>query len=247
MSGPRKQAKEALAVTEGGAAPILDPVSSGALPVSPDLGDAWVIVELAPDAIMVVDEHGHIVLANRAAEVMFGYDRDALVTLGVDALVPDGRRQAHRGQRAVYDSAPQSRPMGLGLDLWARRADGSEFPVEISLSSVTFGDGPRVVAIVREVTGHRASEQVAREQLVLADQERIGADLHGRVIERLFAAGMGIQSVLGRVEHPVAERLVSVIEELDDAIREIRSTVFQQTPESAHNVVPDAPGQTTRP
>ena len=61
---------------------------------------------------------------------------------------------------------------------------------------------------------------VTREQLVLADHERIGADLHGRVIERLFAAGMGIQSVLGRVDHPVAQRLVNVTEELDDAISE---------------------------
>jgi PAS domain S-box-containing protein len=208
----------------------LDPNSSGALTISPSLGDAWVIVELAPDAILVVDEHGHIVLANSAAEAMFGYDRQTLASLGVDALVPDGRRQAHRGQRAAYDASPRSRPMGLDLDMWARRADGTEFPVEISLSPVTFGDGSRVVAIVREETAHRASEKAAREGLVLADEERIAYDLQHRVVECLLAAGLGIQSVLGRVDEDVAKHLVDVAEELDDAIREIRDIVFHAGP-----------------
>ena len=147
---------------DGDGGPPAGPASSAALPTTPDLGDAWVIVELAPDAVLVVDEQGHIVLANRAAEDMFGYDRETLALLGLDALVPDGRREAHRGHRAAFDASPRTRPMGLDLDLWARHADGSEFPVEISLSPVTFGHGPRVVAIVREVTAHRASEQAIR-------------------------------------------------------------------------------------
>jgi PAS domain S-box-containing protein len=234
MPGPRKPAVGASAGRNGSAdpeaGPTFDPISSAALTVSPGLGDAWVIVELAPDAILVIDERGHIVLANSAAEVMFGYDRETLVSLGVDALVPDGRRQAHRGQRAAYDASPRRRPMGLDLDMWARRADGTEFPVEISLSPVTFGDGSRVVAIVREETAHRASEAATRERLVLADEERIAVDLQHRVIERLFAAGMRIQSVLGRVDEDVAKHLVDVTEELDDAIREIRNIVFQQAP-----------------
>src|SRR5579872_6226286 len=212
MAVPRKSEIGASSGGHGSAnpepSPIFDPVSAAGLTVSPSLGDAWVIVELAPDAIFVIDEHGHIVLANRAAESMFGYGRETLVSLGVDALVPDNRRHAHRGQRAAYHAAPRRRPIGLDLDIWARRADGTEFPVEISLSPVTFGDGARVVAIVREETARRANEQAARERLILADEERVAGDLQNRVIKRLFAAGMGIQSILGRVDQEVAQHLV---------------------------------------
>jgi hypothetical protein len=115
-------------------------------------------------------------------------------------------------------------------------ADGSEFPVEISLSPVTFGDGPRVVAIVREVTAHRATEQVIRQRLVLADEERIGAELRHNVINRLFIAGMDIQAVVVRVEPEVARRLVAVADELDLAIREIRDTVLPPLREPDHPV-----------
>jgi len=78
---------------------------------------------------------------------MFGYGRESFATLNVDDLVPDGHREAHRGRRAAFAALPQIRPMGVGLDLWARGADGSVFPVRISLSPVTFGQGPRVVAM----------------------------------------------------------------------------------------------------
>ena len=126
MSEPRKQVMGPSEAEHGTAGPKERPIprSDGSAVVARNLGEAWVIVELAPDAIMVIDEQGHIVLANRAAETMFGYDREALVRLGVDALVPQADRQAHRGHRDTYDASPQTRPMGLDLDLKARRADG---------------------------------------------------------------------------------------------------------------------------
>ena len=213
---------------------VVEPVSSPRPPSAPELGDAWVIVELAPDAVLVVDQRGRIELANRAAEVMFGYDREALAVLGVDALVPNGRREAHRGHRAAFDASPQARPMGLDLDLWGRRADGSEFPVEVSLSPVTFGHGARMIALVRDVTDHRASEQVVRDRLVLADEERIGAGLRHGVITRLFGAGLSIQAVASRLEPEVAQRLLDVAGELDLAIQEIRDTVFLPPSEPEH-------------
>jgi len=208
--------------------------------VTPRLGQAfgWTIVELAPDAIFVIDDCGQVLVANRAAEAMFGYDRETLLGTGVDALVPDGHRLAHRDHRTAYSASLETRPMGLGLDLWARRADGSEFPVEISLSPVTDGEGALVVAVVREVTAHRAVEQAARDRLALADHDRIGADLHDRVIRRLFAAGLSVQGVLGQVEHRLAERLVAATDELDLAIREIRDTVFRHFEDPTHDSVP---------
>jgi len=191
-----------------------------------DLADAWVIIDLAPDAMLVVDERGHIDLANRAALAMFGYSRESFSSLNVDALVPDGRREAHRGHRAAFAGAPRTRPMGVGLDLWARRADGSEFPVQISLSTVTFGQGPRVVAIAREITEHRQSELDTRERLILADEERIGALLRERVVTRLFAAGLAADAAMVRASPEIASRLQDVVDELDAAIREVRSAVF---------------------
>ena len=228
--------------SDGGAAdghggPKAEPEVSAA-----GLGDAWVIVELAPDAIMVVDEHGHVLLANRAAETMFGYDRATLVGLGVDALVPDGRRHAHRGHRSAYDTSPRTRPMGVDLDLWARRADGSEFPVEISLSPIALGDSARVVAIVRDMTAYRANEQAIRERLVLADEDRIGAELRDGVISKLFSAGMGVHAVMDRVEPEVGQRLLEVAAQLDLAIREIRNSVFRPALEPDHSIVVDEPG-----
>jgi len=89
---------------------------------------------------------------------MFGYERERLIGLEVDALVPTGRRAAHRTHRANYVTSPRARPMGLGLDLWARHEDGSNFPVEISLSPVMLGSGQRFVAIVRDVSPHRARQ-----------------------------------------------------------------------------------------
>jgi PAS domain S-box-containing protein len=189
---------------------------------------AWVILDLAPEAILVIDEVGRIVLANRAAETVFGYDGDALVRMEIDSLVPGGGREAHRGHGPADPDSAQNRPTGLGLDLWARRADGSEFPVEISFSSVSHAASALAVAIVREVTVHRASERLAHERLLLDAHERIGAELHRRVIGHLFASGMNIQAVLARVDPYVAARLAAVTDELDLAISEIRDTVFER-------------------
>jgi PAS domain S-box-containing protein len=192
------------------------------------LSVAWVILDLAPEAILVIDEAGRIVLANRAAETVFGYDGDALVRLEIDSLVPGAGREAHRGHGVAGPDSALNRPTGLGLDLWARRADGSEFPVEISFSSVSHEASALAVAIVREVTVHRASERLAHERLLLDAHERIGAELHRRVIGHLFTSGMNIQAVLARVDPYVAARLAAVADELDVAISEIRDTVFER-------------------
>jgi PAS domain S-box-containing protein len=202
---------------------------------------AWVILDLAPEAILVIDEVGRIVLANRAAETVFGYDGDTLVRLEIDSLVPGGGREAHRGHRAADPDSARNRPTGLGLDLWARRADGSEFPVEISFSSVSHAAGALAVAIVREVTVHRASERLAHERLLLDAHERIGAELHRRVIGHLFASGMNIQAVLARVDPYVAARLAAVTAELDLAISEIRDTVFERGTQPTRRAEPTTP------
>jgi two-component system sensor histidine kinase DevS len=209
-------------------------------PRAPALGDAWVIVELAPDAVLVVDERGHIELANRAAEIMFGYDRAALALLGVDALVADGRRDVHRGHRAAFDASPKTRPMGAELDLWAQRADGTAFPVEVSLSPVTFGHGPRTLAIVRDVTTHRAREQAFRDRLVLADKGDMGPERRNGVINRLFAVGLAMHVLSKQLPPELAQDLLDLTDDLDQAIREIRNSAF--SPERLAALLTDKPG-----
>jgi len=187
------------------------------------LGDAWVIVELAPDAVLVVDEHGHIELANRAAVAMFGYDRETLGSLNVDVLVPDDRRERHRGHRAQYFSSPLTRPMGLGRDLWARRADGSEFPVEISLSPVTFGQGLRVVTIVRDLTEHFARSQVVDDhENVLETSNPITSAVFDRVVNDLFMIGLNLHRLLKQAPPGSSGQVDELLDQVDEAIHEVR-------------------------
>ena len=120
------------------------------------------LIENAPDAILQVDSTGAIVIANRTAETMFGYTREELIGAGVDMLVPDACRPGHAAHREAFASAGMSRPMGQGLDLYARRKDGTQVPVEISLSSVTTENGVNVTAVIRDVADRKQSERRVR-------------------------------------------------------------------------------------
>lgn len=193
-----------------------------------DLAFASVIVELAPDGIVVCDDNGVMLMANHQVENLFGYDRDDLIGAPVETLQRVRFRAAHQTERAGYITEPKTRPMGIGLDLLGRHADGSEFPIEISLSPVASGHGTAIIAVIRETSRQRASELAARATLVIDEDERIAADLHDRVIGHLFGAGLTVASILGRdrVDSEVAERLHNVIDELDNAARQIRKTAF---------------------
>ena len=121
------------------------------------------LLEAAPDAIIEVDREGRIVLLNAAAENIFGYRRAELLGEPVEKLIPEGARGRHGAHRASYWANPVTRPMGFGMILLARRSDGSEFPVEISLSPVKIDDGFRAItAIIRDVTAQKKAEQAIR-------------------------------------------------------------------------------------
>jgi PAS domain S-box-containing protein len=189
------------------------------------------LVDSAPDGILLADEEGSIVFANRQLAVQFGYEPDELIGGSVEDLVPDQLREVHRAHRNRYRGEPRLRAMGAGLSLFGRRRDGTEFPVEISLSPLSTADGLRVVAVLRDVTDRVQTEERLRraEQHlhVVEERERIARDLHDLVIQKLFAAGMEVQSVAARSsssEH--AQRLNHVVDDLDDTIREIRSVIF---------------------
>jgi PAS domain S-box-containing protein len=121
------------------------------------------ILEAAPDAIIGVDREGRILLLNLVTEKLFGYKREELLGQTVDILVPDALRAGHAQHRAHYWEHPVIRPMGSGLALHGRRKDGSSLPVEISLSPVTSEDGFRVMAVIRDISERRQTEDRLRE------------------------------------------------------------------------------------
>ena len=132
------------------------------------------LLEAAPDAIIEVDREGRMVLLNAATEAMFGYSREELLGEPVEKLIPESARARHDAHRAAYWASPVTRPMGFGMVLLARRSDGSEFPVEISLSPVKIDDGFRVTAIIRDVTAKQKAEEALRaanQQLELQNRE----------------------------------------------------------------------------
>ncbi|MGF1599390.1 MAG: PAS domain S-box protein [Acidimicrobiales bacterium] len=314
------------------------------------------MVEDSPDGMLLADGDGSIVYANARIESMFGVARRDLLGRPVESLLPERHRQVHVGHRGRYQNEPKVRAMGSGLDLIATRADGSEFPVEVSLSPVDDGDRLLVVATVRDITervaleanthavlhtidaahdavlmftpcdlrfdyvnrgavqqlgytsdelstmsptdiqpeldepgfrkvieplvagavdsiryttvhrradGRRLpveislvyppaagpdrprllvavarditdrirSEKEIREQQsqlqVMEDRERLAQDLHDVVIQRIFAAGMGLQAILNRVDDPqVAERIDQTVIQLDETITELRNRIF---------------------
>jgi len=97
------------------------------------------LLDSMPDGILIVNPTGHILIANRQAERLFGYDPDELRARPIEDLLPQRFRNAHKGHRSHYFSAPRTRAMGAGLELYGLRKDGTEFPVEISLSPLKTG------------------------------------------------------------------------------------------------------------
>lgn len=121
------------------------------------------LLEAAPDALLLVDRSGRILLANSQTEKLFGYSKEELLHQPVEVLVPERLRQSHVQHRADYQASSSYRPMGIGLVLYGRRKDGSTFPVEISLSPWEGADGPSVMASIRDVTERQQADEKLRQ------------------------------------------------------------------------------------
>ena len=116
------------------------------------------LIEAMPDAIVMMDGQGRIALANSQAERLFRYPRSELLGRPIETLLPERFRSAHAGHRDGFFAQPRTRGMGAGLDLYGRRGDGEEFPVEISLSPLATAAGPMVLSAIRDVTERKRVE-----------------------------------------------------------------------------------------
>lgn len=134
------------------------------------------VFEANPDAILVVDRHQRIVRVNNRTVELFGHSRDVLMNLPIESLLPERFRSRHVGLRAAYMTDPAPRSMGKGLDLFACRNDGSEFPVDVQIGPVGEGDDAMVIAMIRDITEEMAMTadllDTRQHQAILEERQR---------------------------------------------------------------------------
>ena len=205
-----------------------------------------VLLDSAPDAMVLVDHGGVIRLVNAQLERLLGYRAAELVGRPVEILLPEAQRDVHRHLRARFQAAPRARPMGAGLELSARRRDGSEVAVDISLGPVA-GDGPPLVlAALRDVSERRDLERIraieARESEARrllesriraqeAERSRIAADIHDDTVQALSAAVLRLQQVRRRLSDPAGGDLLDQLEQsIRRSILGLRRLMFDLHP-----------------
>jgi PAS domain S-box-containing protein len=167
------------------------------------------LFEFSPDAIIVTDQHGKIAETNGQVEKFFGYARGELVGQSVEMLVPERFRQGHPGHRKDYNAQARTRPMGIGLELYGRRKDGTEFPVDIMLSPVKTDGGELVLSVIRDLSEKkRTEEELARKE---REKRYLEEELNTEHrFEDIIGESVGLKRVLKQVE-TVAEQDVTVL------------------------------------
>jgi protein-histidine pros-kinase len=116
------------------------------------------LLESTPDAIVIINNTGRIVLINGQAEAVFGYSRADLLGKSIEVLLPPRYRGGHLGHRSNYFVQPRTRAMGAGFELYGLRKSGEEFPVEISLSPLETEEGTLAMSAIRDITDRKRAE-----------------------------------------------------------------------------------------
>jgi len=203
------------------------------------------LLSSAPQAVVAVDAQGKIVFVNGNVARLFGYAREELLGQQLDLLIPESARPQHRDYQKSYFANMQSRPMGLGLNLEARRKDGSLFPVEIGLGAVSAPTGKVAVAFVSDITERRRMEQAAQAHaaeihslaasLLTAQEEerrRVSRELHDQICQQLASLAIEIGSLA--IDLPVSgsvhTRLKALQSRVVKASEETRHIAYELHP-----------------
>lgn len=186
------------------------------------------LLEAAPDAMVIVDARGAIVLVNSQTERLFGYPRSELLGQPVEMLIPEALRSRHHDHRRDYSGAPRPRTMGEGLELAALRKDGSTFPVDIALGPLAGEGGPLVSAAIRDVTERKRTERALRDFLATLGHELRNPMAaisnatrllgHPRVTSEQARWSLGVLEAEGR-------HMTRLIDDLLDLSRVARNTI----------------------
>jgi PAS domain S-box-containing protein len=200
------------------------------------------LLESAPDAMVIVNDKGDIVLVNAQTERMFGYRRGDLLGKPVETLLPERFRAGHDGNRNVFFQNPRSRPMAVGLELYGQRRNGTEFPVEVSLSPLETEEGMLVSSAIRDISEQKALRErlAAAERKRFADlrryagsvqraqeeeRQRIARDLHDDLCQQLTGMKLNFEAISDDVrsnDRTLHKRVLGFSKQLEDMITDVR-------------------------
>jgi PAS domain S-box-containing protein len=185
------------------------------------------VVALA-DGVALAGDDGTLALVNRRAEEMFGYEHAELTGQPVESLIPADLRAAHHAHRAGYARAPRTRAMGEGMRLVGLRKDGTTFPVQVSLSPAPTATGHLTLAVIRDATGARQGGDLMDLAWAAAAAQRAhrNQELLDRIVDSLIDVGLSLQAAIGQPSDLARQHITEALQQLDDAIREIRDHAF---------------------